>query len=212
MKFKVISFDLDGTLIDNRPFDNVLWYEEMPKLYSEHHNVPIEKAKTIVTNAYDEIGNQDFNWYRPLFWFKYFNLQTDWRKAQEDLKHELKIFPEVVDLLKELKQKYKLVVVTQSPNEFLKFKMKLEGLQNIFSQVISTIDDLNMSKKQDGTYEEVLKILNVKPEEIMHVGDSFNSDYLAPRKAGIFSLYLDRKKQRTGKGIIYSLEEIKKYL
>ncbi|MBU4456263.1 MAG: HAD family hydrolase, partial [Nanoarchaeota archaeon] len=106
----------------------------------------------------------------------------------------------------------KLVIVTQSPKEFLKFKIELEDLQNYFSQIISTIDDIKMHKKQEGTYEEVLKILNVKPEEIIHIGDSFNSDYLAPRKAGIFSLYLDRKKQRTGEGIIYSLEEIKKYL
>ncbi|MCG2719959.1 MAG: hypothetical protein L6266_04500, partial [Nanoarchaeota archaeon] len=102
MKYKIISFDLDETLIDNRPFEDMLWYEEMPKLYAEHHNIPFEKAKIIVTNAYDEIGNNDLNWYKPQFWFKHFNLQSDWQKAIEDLKHKLQVYPGVLDLLKEL--------------------------------------------------------------------------------------------------------------
>jgi FMN phosphatase YigB (HAD superfamily) len=42
---KLISFDLDGTLVDKNSFDKIFWEEEVPKLYAAKKGMSIEEAK-----------------------------------------------------------------------------------------------------------------------------------------------------------------------
>lgn len=211
-KYSIISFDLDGTLLDQAPFDEALYFEELPKIYAEHKKISFEEAKRFVSSEYDRIGDKDLNWYRPSFWFRHFGLSHDVRQILNGLKHRIKLFAETKEVLEELKKDYELIVITNTPNEFLEFKIEVEGIRNYFKHVFSTIEHFNMTKKHDSLYPSILKLMKIKPEEIIHIGDSYESDYVYPKKAGIAALYLDRKREKSGEGIIHHLSEIKKYL
>ncbi|GAG68474.1 unnamed protein product, partial [marine sediment metagenome] len=55
--------------------------------------------------------------------------------------------------------------------------------------------------------------LNVKPAELVHVGDHYEVDYLVPRKIGIEAYFLDRENQRKKEaGTVNNLEEFTNHL
>jgi putative hydrolase of the HAD superfamily len=55
-------------------------------------------------------------------------------------------------------------------------------------------------------------MLGVTPEEIIHVGDHYEFDYLVPRSLGIRAFFLDRSGQRNGDSVLWSLEDLEKGL
>ncbi|HEC92663.1 MAG TPA: hypothetical protein ENI51_06705 [Candidatus Atribacteria bacterium] len=96
------------------------------------------------------------------------------------------------------------------PRAFLIPKMK--KLEPYFKTSFSALSDFKELKNSE-IYFKICKILNVYPEQIMHIGDHWEFDYLAACKGGLNALYLDRSNTRKkGKYIINSLEEVKKII
>ncbi|HEX77915.1 MAG TPA: hypothetical protein G4O03_05815 [Dehalococcoidia bacterium] len=54
---KVVSFDLEGTLI-KPDFSNAVWGEAIPQRYAQLKGMDVARAKGIVFAAYDEVGDQ----------------------------------------------------------------------------------------------------------------------------------------------------------
>ncbi len=44
---------------------------------------------------------------------------------------------------------------------------------------------LGWSKKTTKFYKEITRLLGIKPSDILHVGDSYERDYLSAKKAGL---------------------------
>ena len=211
-RIKVISFDLDGTLVDSRKFDNTFWNEEIPKVYSKIHDIPILEAKKIVLRAYKEIGIDNINWYKPEYWFKKFGLKFGWKKILRDLKHLIKPFPEVKEVLEKLSKKYKLIVLTQSPKYSAKLKLKVADIEKFFTKNFVVIEDFKMVKHDENVYTILLKKLNLKPGEIIHIGNDYKFDCHVPRSIGIRSVLLDRNTNKRGKDIIHDLRDLENIL
>lgn len=205
---KMISFDLDGTLIDKTKYDDVFWYEEVPQLYAQQHHMPFDDALRIVRSEYNKVGSHNPNWYRPSFWFERFGLSQDPHQLLRDMAHRIRIFPDTKPALEKLSRIFPLVVLTQSTREFIEIKMKTESIGRYFTFVFSAVDEFNLVKKQPKVYWYLLKIYKLKPHELVHVGDDFEFDYETPRGLGIRAFYLDRKKMRSkSEDIVYDLKE-----
>ena len=58
---KVVSFDVVGTLVDSY-YEDYVWKEAVPRLYSRKRGVGIEEAKDCVLREYDRIGKNDIRW------------------------------------------------------------------------------------------------------------------------------------------------------
>jgi putative hydrolase of the HAD superfamily len=211
-KIKVISFDLDGTLVDSRKFDNTFWNEEIPKLYSKIHDIPILEGKKIVLRTYKEIGINNINWYRPEYWFKKFGLKYNWKKKLIDLKDLIKPFPEVKEILEKLSKKYKLIVLTQSTRYSAKLKLKITSIEKFFTKIFVVIEDFKMVKHDENVYTILLKKLNLKPNEIVHIGNDYKFDCHVPRSIGIRAILLDRSNDKNGEDVIHDLREIENVL
>ena len=211
VRHKVISFDLDGTLVADSRFGRVFWYEEIPRLYAERYSIPIEEATLIVLDSYKKVGHFDINWYRPHYWFEKFRLEEDWRKGGHDLRKDIRVYKDVKPALATLKRKYKLIVITHSTREFVQLKMDVESIKGCFDEVHSVIDDHLMVKSKE-FFQHLLGMLRCKPSELLHVGDDATFDYAIPRSLGIRALLLDRGRTKKGKDVIYSLADVKKHL
>ncbi|MDO8740694.1 MAG: HAD family hydrolase [Candidatus Woesearchaeota archaeon] len=205
---KVISFDLDGTLLDKERFDNVFWFEEVPRLYSRKNKISLEKAKKFVYGEYHKVGNKRLDWYFPSYWFRHFKLKEDHRAVMRDMKHRIKLLPEVKKVLKKLSKKYRLIVVTTSTHEMNELKLETEGLRDYFSKIFSVTSDFKMIKKNPNVFLKIIKKLKIKKNEIVHIGDDYEDDYITPRKAGIKAILIDRKNRHKGKFIINTLKKL----
>ena len=208
-KYKmIISFDLDGTLFD-MDFENTLWFEEIPKLYSKVHGISLEEAKKKVLSAYNEIGDEDYRWYDPHYWIERFKLGKPWHEIVKDLKHKVHMYPETKKVLSELKKGNKLIVISNATRDFINIKMEVENLDQYFEKIFSVTSDFGVVKKDTDIYKKVCEIMKIKPEELVHVGDHYKFDYTMPRQLGVKAFILDRKKERKGEVVVHDLKEFK---
>src|SRR5512136_1974746 len=66
---KVISFDLDGTLVNAR-YGDMVWNHGIPFEYSKKFNIPFHEAKTIIRGYYESVGDGDLLWYEIDYWLE----------------------------------------------------------------------------------------------------------------------------------------------
>ena len=205
---KTISFDLDGTLSDLKNFEELFWYGEIPKLYSEKYNMSFEEARILVRKAYDEMGDQRIEWYTADHWIKSFKLEKSFDEIMFTIKDKLTIYPEVKWVLNHLSRNYEIIILTKSPFDMAVYKLRVGNIIKKIKYVFSTISHFNSTEKSKKIFENILEKLNLSKDEIVHVGDSFNSDYIIPKSFGIRSFYLDRENKIDGVDVIHSLSEL----
>ena len=81
-KKKLISFDLDNTLIDPT-YTTFVWEIGIPQHYAKKHNITISEATPIVIAEYEKIDDSSLEWYDITYWFKYFELPGRWENLLE---------------------------------------------------------------------------------------------------------------------------------
>lgn len=204
MRLKIISFDVEGTLITHR-FSEIVWEEAIPKLYSEKEGISIDEAISCVMEEYNKIGEERMEWYDIKYWFDYFGL-NDYEKLLNRHKNEISCYPEVQQTLQELSENYRLIVNSNSPREFL--ELETEKFKRFFHHIFSAPSDFRQVKTID-FYRTICDVLKIKPEEMAHVGDHWVYDFVAPREIGIHAFYLDRKLEKQNEHIINNLKELK---
>ncbi|HLD75592.1 MAG TPA: HAD family hydrolase [Candidatus Norongarragalinales archaeon] len=188
----IFSFDLDGTLIDKN-FDDAIWLEELPKLYSRQNGTTMEKAKEIFFAEYRKIGPNRLEWYDVGHWFEKMGLDVSARKVVEDLKHRILLYPDVLPALRRLKKSgTRMVVFTNSPRMFTEIKIKAERLESFFEKIVCVPTDYRKVKGHDGAFERFAGELGVTTGDITHVGDSYEIDYLPALKAGCKAILIER--------------------
>jgi len=211
-KIKVISFDLDGTLTDYRFVDSV-WFEGIPRLYSVEKGVSFEDAREVVKREYDKVGKERLEWYNLHYWIKKFGLNVAPQELLRHFEHRIKAYSEVPKVLGELKQMgFRLIIVTNARREFVELELRKAKIENYFDRVFSSTSDFGVIKKTVNLYQRVCGILEISPQEMIHVGDDRNFDFDVPRGLGIVAFHLDRTGEHKGELVIHSLEELNKNL
>ena len=202
---RVVSFDVSGTLIDFYYVEHV-WNEAIPRLYAIKKGISFEEAKDYVLSEYDSIGSNDIRWYSPEYWFKHFNLDENPIEVFRSPTDKLRFYPEVPSVLKDLSQKYNLIIASGTPRDFI--EIEIEKLRHHFTQIFSPISDRQEVKKTPQFYKMICKVLGIEPRAMVHVGDEWHSDFKAPRKIGVKCFFLDRTGEKSGKFVIKDLREL----
>jgi putative hydrolase of the HAD superfamily len=203
---KIISFDFDGT-IAKHTFADAFWLEGVPALYAKQHHVDVEAAKKYLFEEYDKIGDNRIEWYDPGYWFDRFDLQADWKKMLLNYRKNVEIYPEVLSVLKRLSTQYSLIISSNAKKEFIDVQLRQNKLSGYFDQIFSSTSDFHTVKKVTDFYAMICKKLSIQPQEMIHVGDHKEFDYLSPQKLGIAAFYLDRNKTSTGPYVVYDLSQ-----
>jgi len=201
---KIISFDLDGTLVKSTYADSV-WLEGVPKIYSKEKKVPLEQAKQYIFKEYEKIGKNRKEWYDIDWWFKKFELNENWQNLLNNYKNTIQLYPETIEILEKLSKKFELIIISNAKREFVEIQLEETYLKSYFKHVFSSLSDFSTVKKLPNVYREILDFLNIQPNEIVHVGDSKEFDYESPQKIGIKSFYLNREKTEENNFTIHSL-------
>ncbi len=214
---KVVSFDLDGTLVDYS-FIDAVWFDGIPKLYAERREMPISRALEEVVREYDEVGENRLEWYDIKYWFERFGLDGDWKKLLLEYRGSIRLYPDVRDTLEELGREFKLIINSNCTREFMELELEHTNIGKYLYRIFSSTSDFHEVRKTGAYYAKICKILKIQPEEMVHVGDNWRFDFLVPSEVGIRTIYLDRgkrhsKKKESSQGmIIYNLNDLKSIL
>ncbi len=120
----------------------------------------------------------------------------------------IKVYPDVNRLLDLLSGRFRLVLTSNAGREFIDIEMEATGLERYFYQIFSATTDFGEVKKTAAFYRRICQILETRPQEIVHVGDHYEFDYLVPRSLGIRAFYLDRLGEQRGPFIISGLSDL----
>jgi len=100
--------------------------------------------------------------------------------------------PHIDEVLKQLKGKYKLAVVTNtstSGEDRIRLALRIIGLEDYFDAVVTSVD-IGHEKPEEEIYCEALKRIRVKPTDAVMIGNRIKTDVLGANKLGIISVQL----------------------
>ncbi len=206
---KVISFDMDGTLVDPE-FTDWVWLHGIPKLYAQKEGLSFEEAKARVVEEYQKVGEGAVEWYDIKYWFRYFQLDQTWKTLMEGYANKISAYEDACHLLERLKERYPLILTSNAGREFIEIEMEVTGMGKYFTRIFSATSDFGVVKKTAHFYQGVCEILGVEAREIIHVGDHYEFDYLVPRSLGIQAFYLDRSGKQNGDSVLSDLRDLEK--
>ncbi len=189
-----ILFDLDGTLLplDMERFMEIYFHEmgykfrDMidPKLLIKYiwaateemvENTEYKTNEEVFMNKFAELIGGDISKYRERFDNFY---DTEFHKAKEAVQSQ-SLIRESIEILKE--KNYKLVVATNPlfPRKAILHRIEWAGLNSEDFIYITSYEDNHYCKPQLHFYEEILDIIDKKPEECMMVGNDVQEDLVA---------------------------------
>lgn len=203
---KVLSFDLDGTLVQH-DFSTAVWREAIPALLARERGLSLEDAKTWVYREYESVGEGALEWYDLGYWYRRFRLREDWKETLRRHRPLIMAFPEAREVLREARETHRLIILSNASRPFIQEEMEATGFGGFFERVISATSDLGEVKKTREFYTKVCGLLGLDPDELIHVGDHWEFDYLAPQEAGVRAYFLDRSGKGNGGEVVRDLRE-----
>ena len=204
---KLVSFDAEGTLV-TPDFSYAVWFEAIPERYAERNGIDFELARKVIEEEYRQLGDQRLEWYDVRYWFEKLGLGTPDQVMQRCVS-KVRYYPEVKEVLASLSGRYKLVVASGSTRDFLHHL--LQDIEPYFTRIFSSLTDYKQLKTSE-FYLKMCQAMGVKPSQVVHVGDNWQFDFVAPKEAGIQSFYLDRKRQTDHQNSMASLLQLNSHL
>ncbi len=212
--FKVLTFDVYGTLID--------WESGMIeglKPLTDKVDRPLSRNDTLEAHARHESSQQrqtPCKRYQELLPIVYRRLAEEWGICvswDECLTYGQSIknwpaFSDAETALQYLKQHFKLVVLSNIDNE--SFSYSNEKLAVEFD-AIYTAEDVGAYKPADKNFDYMLdKIgsIGVKKDQILHTAESLFHDHVPANKYGLSSCHIYRRYKQEGFGATRTPEKI----
>jgi len=205
------SFDLDGTLVD-LAFTDLVWHRGIPELLARRAGMDLPQAQEAVLQEYRKVGDGALEWYDIAYWFRYLHLPGGWEDLLGHYASQVRVYPEVHEVLSRLGERYSLIVLSNAAREFIEVEMREGGLAGYFDLVVSATSDFGLVKKSPEFYRRICDLLGVRPQQLIHVGDHWEFDYRIPRGMGIAAFHLDREGERSGPDVIQDLRSLPEVL
>jgi putative hydrolase of the HAD superfamily len=194
MNVKVIAFDADDTLWVNEPYFRqseeafcTLLEEYLPRHELERELLKIEIAnlglygygiKGFILSMIETAQTVTNNMITSKTIGEIMDL------GKQMLNQPIELLEGVEDVLKELKGKYRLVVATKGDLLDQERKLRKSNLTSYFHHVEI------MSEKDDANYLKLIKHLDIRPSELLMVGNSLKSDVLPVLNIGGYAIHV----------------------
>lgn len=227
-KVKVIGFDADDTLWDNEPFYRQTEHKfcMLLKDFMDEETLNQELFKTEIENlALYGYGIKAFtlSLIETAIRISNGNVTADIinqiiELGKQQLNEPVNLIDDVEKVLSSLKPHYKLIVATKGDLLDQEKKLQKSGLSKYFHHIEI------MSDKGENNYSELIKHLDINPNEFLMVGNSLRSDVIPVLNLGGFGAfvpyhttwlheYVDENNVKNERFIrLNTLSDLKKYL
>jgi len=102
------------------------------------------------------------------------------------------LYPEVMEVLEKLSPQFPMAVISNFDGR-LRMILEQLGVSKFFQRVFVS-SELGADKPDPEIFRRALKIIQLEPNEVLHVGDDPERDWNAATGAGLSIFKLDRKK------------------
>ena len=190
LMIKVIVFDMNGVVVTN--FSQEVWEKHAKKL-----KLSVDELKKIFKEyvAWDNVTKKAT---AERFWL---HRKNDWKNIElKDLKSLLKdlhasekVNPEMIELIKNLRGKYKIGVLSNVSGvlpDLLKNKYQIPELVDYS---LSSAD-FGIAKPDSKVFSKMLTKLKLKPEELIFIDDKLHN-VEAAKQIGIKAMHFVEMKQ-----------------
>ena len=200
---KAVFFDLDNTLYANqKPREEAI--KAVYSLFNKHHRISFEEFDRLYLASKSEIQKEipgtasSFN--RALYFKRLFEkthstfdptlvikmYNTYWKTFLDNIKP----FPETIPLLKELRKRGMKIVIITNLTVYTQLR-KLEALGiSKYIDLFVTSEEAGCNKPHPGPFNYALNRMNLKPGEVIMVGDMADTDIEGANAAGIESVLI----------------------
>ena len=231
MAIEAIFFDLDDTIHDSQfPFEHtvekllpeVAAGFDMNTLYKKFREASDWLWKDYVDGT---ISLSDLRTRRIMIALESIDISIDTGTAQafqqqyERNQGQLKMFSEVPSVMEALKEKEILVgMITNGPVEHQHRKISSLGLtSHIPANLIFVSDGVGVAKPNPDIFHHVRERINILPQRILYVGDSWENDIVGPSLAGWQSVWFNHRKREPETNhnplaVIHNLSSILEYV
>ena len=100
------------------------------------------------------------------------------------------LYPEVPDVLEKLQPQFQLAVVSNFDGR-LRFILEQLGIPKFFAHIFIS-SEIGADKPDPEIFRRALKLIDLKPNEVLHVGNDPERDWKATAVAGLLVFRLDR--------------------
>ena len=123
------------------------------------------------------------------------------------------LFPNAMEVLKYLKPKYQLHIITNGFQEVQDKKIRNSNIDSFFTHVINS-EMAGVKKPNPVIFELALNKANTIPEKSIMIGDSLEADIIGAKALGFHVLHFNAHNEERHNicDIITELDEIKSYL
>lgn len=203
-KIKAIIFDLDNTLIDFMRMKNKALSTAISAMIKVGMKVEKNRAKKILDKFVKKYGIE----YQKIFdeLLKEVMGEVDlrilaagvvaYRRVKGDL---LRPYPNAIPTLKKLKKKVKMIIVTDAPKFQAWTRLYEMKLDKYFDFVI-TPEDTGSKKLTEIPFKTAIRMLGLRPEEVLVVGDWVTRDILPAKALGMRTALAKYGQTRKEKG------------
>lgn len=221
-KYKWLYFDLDNTILDFDASSELAFYEmfEARGLTLTQNDFKIYKKINKGVWARMEKGLIDHKIVKAERWRLYLetiNLEADPLEVNAQYFNIIKTNPIYIDgaesLLENLKDRYRLCLITNGIAEVQWPRIKLKGLENVFDEIVIS-EEIGISKPMAGFFDHCQK-LNGHPNksDVLIIGDTLGSDIKGGNLYGMDTCWYNYHKEENNSEIqatynVESLEEL----
>ena len=102
------------------------------------------------------------------------------------------LYPEVISVLTQLEPRFQLAVVSNFDGR-LRFIIDHLGISKFFKHIFVS-SELGADKPDPEIFRRALRVVDLSPDQVLHVGDDPERDWKAAKAAGLSVFELDREK------------------
>jgi len=130
---------------------------------------------------------------RRLFEEKGIMLSSEEEKIFADSINTWPPFNETTEVLRKIKEKYKLAILSNIDEDLIKHSIKLIGVE--FDGVI-TAEQVKSYKPSHGHWKRMMDVFKIPKENVLHVAASYVHDIVPAKELGFQAVWINRKDEK----------------
>ncbi|MEH2362458.1 haloacid dehalogenase type II [Nostoc sp.] len=199
-QYKALTFDCYGTLID---WENGILGVLKPLLLAHNTNLDDDQILELFAELEAELEKGEYIKYREVLKrvvqkfgerFGFEPTADELNSLANSIQHWLP-FPDTIEALRALKQKFKLVIISNVDDDLFAFSAK--HLQVEFDQII-TAEQAKSYKPSLNNFRLAIERIHLPLEQILHVAASVYHDIVTAKSLGLSTVWVNRRADEKG--------------
>lgn len=175
MIFKDIEcllIDMDGVILDNA-YDNDFWQNQIPEVIADSKGIAFDDAKRLAIQIFNYKKNTK-DWYDVDYWSNMLNIDIEAQKRSEKSFSKISLYDGVIDTLSVLKNKTKMILITNAHRKTLNIKLEKYNLTPYFDEMVCA-HELNYVKEDIQLWYMLRSKYRLDYEKTLLVEDTINN-------------------------------------